>query len=1000
MNKEIAENRYKTVLRMDVITNTQGDFLATHVPFKNLVITDHAELTRQEKQQTKTEEEAYLALIDPKDEDQFVLVKGSSGTGKSHLIRWFDAMIESRKPDNETVLFIKRNDNTLKGTIRQLLDMPEIQHIPNKEAYKRLLSAATTIPESELKATIYYNYLIKIESDDGKGDIGDVRRLSNVDRKHLIALMENALFKSRMMADGGPIDRILAKLGNDDMSIVKDEVAGFTASDFDVNIDFYNALINDGADSKARKIIENRIMATPNFTTTLADYLNTFNDDVMQRCSGLEPGDLGQVFVEIRQELKKQNRSLTLFIEDITAFTGVNSALIDVLTTNRAGMYDSENLCRINAIVGSTDGYYNHSFKENYKERIRHFITIDDDVFVDDPEGLIQFFARYLNTISLDENSISEWLRNGAKEENYPVHQATICKGWCCYPFSDGKEINLFPFTRQAITALIMAQEPSGRKPRSLIRNIIEPYIQECFGDLNSFPQEAPTVNDEDKSLRRHIYNRKDIDEKTKIRLFRFMSIWGDGTQDVYVDDGIKYIGGIEESIYSELGLPIVEGKLVKKNSEAIRKPSVAEDAIGYNTSKQSVDQKTLKAQEEVSDVLHEVDKWIEHKDVKLNIGQTTKNVRGLNDARKNMNDYLFSVIDWASEGVPIDAMIKIRDTANKFLVAFERQTMKSDAVITLTASIESSEIIEAFVRWSIEGNKSWNYDGSNDLLYRVECWTERIKPLIINEVMHTNGSPIKYFDYATAAEYYRLILNGYCRAFQKTKNLQPSLLLNDNKGISNDISGHTKAWNDLVKITNGSDGVSNRKIVLQYYNILQGTSVKSSNYEFDIIEFNKAVNKVVSKGLYYSDYELQLDDPVRKRRLTSEYLKKILDRIGIVVEDEKNEITRLLRQVKILLELDEIESADDIKTLIKQIKNFYNKAEACHISIAATQNNSELIAQCQKNVNEIFSSINTSKQVILINDDVEALLLLSKDPLKWLSAFTQLLTKVAFRLF
>ena len=271
MNKEIAENRYKTVLRMDVITNTQGDFLATHVPFKNLVITDHAELTRQEKQQTKTEEEAYLALIDPKDEDQFVLVKGSSGTGKSHLIRWFDAMLESRKPDNETVLFIKRNDNTLKGTIRQLLDMPEIQHIPNKEAYKRLLSAATTIPESELKATIYYNYLIKIESDDGKGDIGDVRRLSNVDRKHLIALMENALFKSRMMADGGPIDRILAKLGNDDMSIVKDEVAGFTASDFDVNIDFYNALINDGADSKARKIIENRIMATPNFTTTLAD---------------------------------------------------------------------------------------------------------------------------------------------------------------------------------------------------------------------------------------------------------------------------------------------------------------------------------------------------------------------------------------------------------------------------------------------------------------------------------------------------------------------------------------------------------------------------------------------------------------------------------------------------------------------------------------------------------------------------------------------------------
>ena len=35
---------------------------------------------------------------------------------------------------------------------------------------------------------------------------------------------------------------------------------------------------------------------------------------------------------------------------------------------------------------------------------------------------------------------------------------------------------------------------------------------------------------------------------------------------------------------------------------------------------------------------LKEVDKWIENADYKLNIGQTTANVRALNEARKNMN--------------------------------------------------------------------------------------------------------------------------------------------------------------------------------------------------------------------------------------------------------------------------------------------------------------------------------------------------------------------------
>ena len=125
MNIEIAKRRYKDVLRVDVITNTQSDFLATHVPAKKLYVTRYADLKSSDYKSPLTEEEVYEQVIAPKDDDQFILVKGESGTGKSHLIRWFDAMLEARKPETEAVLFVRRNDNTLKGTIRQLLQMEE-----------------------------------------------------------------------------------------------------------------------------------------------------------------------------------------------------------------------------------------------------------------------------------------------------------------------------------------------------------------------------------------------------------------------------------------------------------------------------------------------------------------------------------------------------------------------------------------------------------------------------------------------------------------------------------------------------------------------------------------------------------------------------------------------------------------------------------------------------------------------------------------------------------
>ena len=177
MNSEIAKQRLSEVVRIDTITSSYGDFMATHVPIKQILLQKEYDASIVSSK-TYTEEQIYKKIVlNPKDQHQFVLVIGSSGAGKSHLIRWFDAKIEKQKPENEVILFVRRSDNTLKGTIKQLLEKPEVASIHNKDLYDRLVNATSTISEGKLKNAIYHQFIVEIEDDNGE----DIDYLNNAD---------------------------------------------------------------------------------------------------------------------------------------------------------------------------------------------------------------------------------------------------------------------------------------------------------------------------------------------------------------------------------------------------------------------------------------------------------------------------------------------------------------------------------------------------------------------------------------------------------------------------------------------------------------------------------------------------------------------------------------------------------------------------------------------------------------------------------------------------
>lgn len=354
MDRIIASERIASVIKPDSITVSQGDFLATHVALDKLYLLDKFEPNSSETERKNySEEEIYKQYIcNPENRHQFIAVYGKSGTGKSHLIRWFETRFEQEKPENEVILFIRRSDNTLKGTIRQLLEKPEVQEIANREVYERLVRASASVDEEKLKDMIYHNFIIEIAHDDSSHSV----ELTNVKRKRLEALLNNEVMHSRLMESNGPIDRMYSKVAETTKLVDRDTVAEFRAEDFYISADFYEEMLSAGADRKSEQMAR-ELMADesgPEEAAKLAVYLNQFVNDVIQRCAGIEPGDFRQIFQDIRKELYRLGKNLTLFIEDVTSFTGVDDALLDALIVEHTGMNEGEHLCRISSIVGTT----------------------------------------------------------------------------------------------------------------------------------------------------------------------------------------------------------------------------------------------------------------------------------------------------------------------------------------------------------------------------------------------------------------------------------------------------------------------------------------------------------------------------------------------------------------------------------------------------------------------------------------------------------------------
>lgn len=988
MNSEIAKQRLSEVIRIDTITSSYGDFMATHVPFKQIQLQKEY---NGSSISTKlyTEEQIYDKIVlNPRDQHQFVLVIGSSGAGKSHLIRWFDAKIEKQKPENEVVLFVRRSDNTLKGTIKQLLEKPEVASIQNKDLYDRLITATSTISESKLKNAIYHQFIEEIEDDNGE----NVDYINNADRKRIAPLLNNELFKKRMMADDGPIERIYSKVAESSIADNRDILPEFYPEDFYVDIAFCDKVQYDGGDKKAVRLLE-KLYVEPELAEAVAKYLNAMVDIVIQSCAGLEPGDFEQVFKEIRKELKKQGKSLTLLIEDITAFTGVNEALLNVLTTWHTGDYEQEEMCRISSIIGTTSEYYKSNFRDNYKDRVTQFVVIPDDIFGANEDDLCEFVGRYLNAMSLPKEIIDAWASEDASGATLPLHEVKQGSGWDTAYTAEGKELNLFPFSRRSIVYLYnnILQE-NYRTPRYLLRDVVEKTVRDALWNFENFPG-FKIVNTNINSNLRDAIQKTGVSKEQFERMYLFMCVWGDASTDIYEDNGVTYISGLSTKVYENMGFPFISGKKVSERPaqlKVLQQPAKGQESRNsvVKTAAQLAAEKEFQAERaQLNESLLAIENWIAGGTI--NIGATTGNVVLISKAREDMCNYLYSAIDWQAEGVSMDNIDKIKKVKER-LVGFERQKRGADLMFyKLPADRETQIVIEAFLEWNILGKRSWNFNGSDKSVYRVQLWTEKIKKPLIKAITTFENRDIDYFKCAMMSEFYRIILFGLSKA-TTVDGLEAEHILGNN--ICNpEVNSHSDAWNSLIGIiTRNENDKINRETVIQYCNVIQGESHMQVFLDRD--KFDSMVRAVKNEKLTLDTATLDLVDPVKPRRDTRDFLRSILDRLDKVQEEELAKAANIMNTIKDNFGTTQIDD-EDIEDMVEKIVEFYKTAENGKLPGKYDQS---LFSEVKKNCRSISWAIKEITNAQKAPSAIECILAFSQDPIRKVERLETLLKKVA----
>lgn len=973
-----ALNRLRKVVQTEATTPDLGNFLLTHVPFDNLYLENKKAISENELLED-------ILLKNP-EEHKFIMVQGGNGSGKSHLIRWLkEKYLTNVDNSKEAVLLISRAHNTLQDALTQLLEADIFPEEIKQNELKHIKNAKSDITGEELNKTINFNFTLEVEADENKSiDMLDLRT-----RKWLSTYLKDGYIQSEfLLKANGPIERIRAKIENtSDNTVNYNEDPMFTADDFNISIQQIRQKLNvsDGRAADYTIRLAERfadIRRGSELRQKVADYLNTKVSNVIQRSMKLQTADFKKLFASLRKTLKEKNINLTLFVEDINSFTGIDEALMEVLLTDHSAE-GNHDFCRIISVVGSTSAFYRDKLNASIKERIKTNIYIEESSVLGDKEKLAKFAAKYINAINLSESQIKEWVNTGANDEDMPIFKSPY--KWAdvdCY----GKTLSIFPFNKTALWKLYNTLSPDKKTPRVFLKSIIAHILILWFtNEEQLFTTEDNFIN-ADISIPRwenQLYNQNNIniDENSAIQRGILLKVWGDST--TRTEPGI--LGGLTSDVFEAFNIycnitgnvsketkKVSDNKSDLSNSEEIPK-NIPNDIPNVTPSKIIISKpdKLIALEDDLSD-------WLYSKEPSKNILNNHIELRDL------LINFIVSGIDWESENVPMVLVNAYINTRNR--VHIEGQKTSIGEGFLLSRSEESYYLLDALINFKYMGENSWDFDGCSDYLVIATAWLERHKQEIIDTIIAPKNR-IKDWNlplWNIASIYCIKTLFDGIDISKSSEDIMIDLL--KLKPEYNLETEHSVSWKELQKIVTKNDIYKNLLFneTLSYFSKSVGSSTAgSTKYIFvDALEILKQIRYLKSiqwnlDGLCPKD----IDNYNSIWYYSARFINSFTSNISKVIEEENEKAINYINYFNKILDNDFSEEC--ITLTIQSMKEFL-KFLTNELNMSYVDESFKII----KNSSKLISSLSKLQKLLQISNSAERLVKISKNPFEDISKY------------
>ncbi|SFJ63644.1 protein DpdH [Cellulomonas sp. KH9] len=515
-------NEASTIIPVEAESTSDSVFLATH---STIPITQRDQVDNAQGG-VVVDEHALLRAVQEQPADLPIIpILGKSGTGKSHLVRWLRAHLETK--DSTRLIFVPKHRMSLRGILELILE-----HATGNRADELRAKVATAVDaaadEKTAQLKLRNALAVNIETRGNRSD-GSAEEIES--RAYLAspgglpALFGDDVFRGRLLDEKGPIARLvrekLAGKGDED----KEDAFGFTADDLNLSVDDVNRA------GQAAREVAGALTSAPAFRELAATMINEQLGPSVSEVFGVGGDDLRQILTDVRVEMDKQDLELLVLIEDFSIFQGIQGGLIDAITLIST---ETQRLCPMRVVMAVTTGYFVNQMPETVYTRTYCVFDLELPGGIETSFNPGGFVGRYLNAVRVGAAELGAAHARGDELTNAceqcPVNAA------CHASFGEVDGYGLFPFNAAALDRAIKSQSVDGSfVARNVLTRVLRPVLHRDQTEIEHgrFPSEGfasdfrTGADDRLANIEDQVRLRPPGDDELNERRVRLVRFWG-----------------------------------------------------------------------------------------------------------------------------------------------------------------------------------------------------------------------------------------------------------------------------------------------------------------------------------------------------------------------------------------------------------------------------------------------------------------------------------------